>query len=463
MDTVMTISTWVNSTPRRNLPPAANGQKTTQINKETQQIKSSVSTEKSSVGNAQIATFCSTQHAQRSQGFQGSLVTKDKCLLNERHHEIIFTKAEMKHTSQKITRLNTESKSASHNKSLATHDTSHQSTGNSSMIHTENNLVREDKISVLNNLKDLLNATNLEKAEIASEYEKWAIICQTQRREIHELKQALSAATASPPLTRDSSKHQIFPASLQSTTSSRISNRRSPQHRNRGGGGGICEYPVSASEFQGYAERMFQQLHLKQGSVRAWSIIIYVTIGRRRGSRGNSQSACLEESSRSVIRFSSRSISIRNMGDTQDFMDALQGFITSVEALLKEVEKRHQNDTASITIKLNKLTAAFPAERHGNIPQWEFCCSFPEKLSKQNLGLQFVWPIDVDAGNKCPSKLSPLLQHKEKFDPNILELEQAMLASTLGGRRKREGKLVLWFDSSTECGTDPGGEGRGSA
>ncbi|KAK8940867.1 hypothetical protein KSP39_PZI010676 [Platanthera zijinensis] len=135
----------------------------------------------------------------------------------------------MKHTSQKINRLNTESKPASQNKSLATHDTSHQNTGNSSMIHAENNLVREDKISVLNNLKDLLNAANLEKAEIASKYEKLAIICQTRRREIHELKQALSAATASPPLTRDSSKHQIFPASLQSTTSIKSPRRECPQ------------------------------------------------------------------------------------------------------------------------------------------------------------------------------------------------------------------------------------------
>ncbi|KAK8951685.1 hypothetical protein KSP39_PZI004151 [Platanthera zijinensis] len=48
------------------------------------------------------------------------------------------------------------------------------------------------------------------------------------------------------------------------------------------------------------------------------------------------------------------------MGDPQDFMTALEGFMTTIEARFRDAEARHQNDMAAITIKLNELTAIRP-------------------------------------------------------------------------------------------------------
>ncbi|CAL0310294.1 unnamed protein product [Lupinus luteus] len=47
-------------------------------------------------------------------------------------------------------------------------------------------------------LKEQLKETKLEKAEITSKYEKLSAICRSQRKELHDLKQALAARTPSP-------------------------------------------------------------------------------------------------------------------------------------------------------------------------------------------------------------------------------------------------------------------------
>ncbi|KAF8396066.1 hypothetical protein HHK36_017678 [Tetracentron sinense] len=65
-------------------------------------------------------------------------------------------------------------------------------------------------------LKKQLKHANLEKAEIASKYEKLSAICRSQRHEIQELKQALSTRTPSP--NRDALKDQNSPGSSQSAT-----------------------------------------------------------------------------------------------------------------------------------------------------------------------------------------------------------------------------------------------------
>ncbi|XP_026414529.1 probable serine/threonine-protein kinase DDB_G0276461 [Papaver somniferum] len=65
-------------------------------------------------------------------------------------------------------------------------------------------------------LKEQLQQSNLEKAEITAKYEKLSAICRSQRQELQELKQALAARTPSP--NRDPSKYQTSPASNQSVT-----------------------------------------------------------------------------------------------------------------------------------------------------------------------------------------------------------------------------------------------------
>ncbi|MCL7023491.1 hypothetical protein MKW94_024300 [Papaver nudicaule] len=68
----------------------------------------------------------------------------------------------------------------------------------------------------IDKLKEQLQQSNLEKAEITSKYEKLSSICRSQRQELQELKQALAARTPSP--NRDALKYQSSPASNQSTT-----------------------------------------------------------------------------------------------------------------------------------------------------------------------------------------------------------------------------------------------------
>lgn len=216
------VSQGVKTMPRRSLPPEFNGQPITSPFKEgIHQTKFSLSSGKASMGDAQIGSFWSTQNAHGSQGSQGSLIIQDKSPPMDQQHEIIVPKVETKHTSQTINTLNTESKPALQNKyfvaPLATLDTNPQNTGNNNRILGENNSAKEERISQVNNLKDLIKQANLEKAEIASKYEKLAVICQSQRQEIHELKLALAAVTTSPP-SKESSKDQNSPAGLKTTS-----------------------------------------------------------------------------------------------------------------------------------------------------------------------------------------------------------------------------------------------------
>ncbi|XP_026425576.1 probable serine/threonine-protein kinase DDB_G0276461 [Papaver somniferum] len=76
---------------------------------------------------------------------------------------------------------------------------------------------KEQSLKVeVDKLKEQLQQSNLEKAEITAKYEKLSAICRSQRQELQELKQALAARTPSP--NRDPSKYQTSPASNQSVT-----------------------------------------------------------------------------------------------------------------------------------------------------------------------------------------------------------------------------------------------------
>ncbi|XP_020582299.1 uncharacterized protein LOC110025940 isoform X2 [Phalaenopsis equestris] len=186
-------------------------------NKEMQQPKPSPSTAKASGSVAQIGSFWSTCHARDSNSSLGFQVKKDKALPNDDVHEVI----EKKHTSGRINPLNTEMQATSWNNSLDAPvvilDTSQQCNGNSGKVIGENKSAIEKQSSEVKNLKDQLMQAKLEKAEIASKYEKMIAICQSQRKEIQELKRSLSAVTTSLS-NKDNSKSQISPASFQPTT-----------------------------------------------------------------------------------------------------------------------------------------------------------------------------------------------------------------------------------------------------
>ncbi|KAG0543078.1 hypothetical protein BDA96_02G158500 [Sorghum bicolor] len=64
-------------------------------------------------------------------------------------------------------------------------------------------------------LKEQLKIANLEKEEISLKFDKLSAICSSQRREIQELKQALAAASATPPAKqfRENSKVELTPPS----------------------------------------------------------------------------------------------------------------------------------------------------------------------------------------------------------------------------------------------------------
>ncbi|PKA47323.1 CBL-interacting protein kinase 25 [Apostasia shenzhenica] len=182
-----------NMMPRRNPPPSnENGQRIiTSFNGITQQSKHSQSITKSS---APIGSFWSTQHAHDLQSIQ------DKDPPQYQDQAIRAPSLQNKHGSQKSTPSHSENKAAlptNSNPSVALHDS----------VDT-----------VMNSLRDQLRQANIEKAEIASKYEKLTAICHSQRQEIQELKQALAAATRSPP-SKESSKCQASSASLQPTSS----------------------------------------------------------------------------------------------------------------------------------------------------------------------------------------------------------------------------------------------------
>ncbi|XP_062198946.1 uncharacterized protein LOC133901583 [Phragmites australis] len=69
-------------------------------------------------------------------------------------------------------------------------------------------------------LKEQLKIANLEKEEISLKFDKLSAICSSQRREIQELKQALVAASATPPVKefRESSKVEFSPPSTSFDT-----------------------------------------------------------------------------------------------------------------------------------------------------------------------------------------------------------------------------------------------------
>jgi len=64
-------------------------------------------------------------------------------------------------------------------------------------------------------LKEQLKIANLEKEEISLKFDKLSAICSSQRREIQELKQALAAASVTPPAKqfRENSKVELTPPS----------------------------------------------------------------------------------------------------------------------------------------------------------------------------------------------------------------------------------------------------------
>lgn len=71
---------------------------------------------------------------------------------------------------------------------------------------------KEDLEAEVEQLKEQLKQATLERAEMSYKYEKLSAICQSQRQEIQELKQALVACTPSP--NRDATRNQA-PAGVE--------------------------------------------------------------------------------------------------------------------------------------------------------------------------------------------------------------------------------------------------------
>lgn len=76
---------------------------------------------------------------------------------------------------------------------VAEFDTTNLNSGLSNKPEREQALEAE-----VEKLKEQLKEANLEKAEITSKYEKLSAICRSQRQELQDLKQALTARTPSP-------------------------------------------------------------------------------------------------------------------------------------------------------------------------------------------------------------------------------------------------------------------------
>lgn len=208
---VLGVTKGVNTIPQRT--PLASCKRTpSSPNKEVQPPKPSPSTAKAIGGVAQIGSFWSTQHAQGSNSSFGSQVIHDKAPPKDWNHGIIVSKIEKKHISQR-----TALENSFLNASVAVPNTSQQSTMDSSRIIGENRSVMEEQSSEVSKLKEQLKQANIEKTELASKYEKLVSICQSQKKEIHELKRSLAAATISPS-SKDSSMNQISSPSLQSTS-----------------------------------------------------------------------------------------------------------------------------------------------------------------------------------------------------------------------------------------------------
>lgn len=87
-----------------------------------------------------------------------------------------------------------------------------QSTGSNSKKSGKEDLLEAE----VEKLKEQLTHTNMEKAEIASKFEKLSAICRSQRQEIQELKQALAAKTPSP--NRDTLRNQSSPSNQTFST-----------------------------------------------------------------------------------------------------------------------------------------------------------------------------------------------------------------------------------------------------
>uniref|UniRef100_A0A7N0TQ98 non-specific serine/threonine protein kinase n=1 Tax=Kalanchoe fedtschenkoi TaxID=63787 RepID=A0A7N0TQ98_KALFE len=96
------------------------------------------------------------------------------------------------------------------NSFVAEFDTAKLSSGNNNV---------QDRVSILEaeigRLKEQLKQTDLEKAEITSKYEKLTAICRTQRQEIQELKQTVSAGTST---VKDMSRNHNMSVSQPSAT-----------------------------------------------------------------------------------------------------------------------------------------------------------------------------------------------------------------------------------------------------
>ncbi|KAK9282839.1 hypothetical protein L1049_011062 [Liquidambar formosana] len=123
--------------------------------------------------------------------------------------EIRFFKEESDRGTERPKASKSEGSSAFQNDAfntfVAEFDTSKLNSGtNNSKQEKEQALEAEVK-----ELKEQLKQANLEKAEITSKFEKLSAICRSQRQEIQELKQTLSARTPSP--NRDASRNQTSP------------------------------------------------------------------------------------------------------------------------------------------------------------------------------------------------------------------------------------------------------------
>lgn len=193
--------------PRRSPPPPPSSKE--QVRSTSQAAEKEMLESKSSrTGQAPIGAFWSTQHAQNP-----PVVENNRPLFEKEQIKTSLTKQNQNrmdirnsadfsiHDSQKTIMPNPGEKpsfqTAAFNTFVADFDTSKVNSGSTGGDSKDSLSRRKELEAEVQNLKEQLEKTNMEKKEINSKYEELSTICRSQRQEIQHLKQALAAAPAS--------------------------------------------------------------------------------------------------------------------------------------------------------------------------------------------------------------------------------------------------------------------------
>ncbi|XP_020081129.1 AP2-associated protein kinase 1-like isoform X3 [Ananas comosus] len=193
--------------PRRSPPPPPSSKE--QVRSTSQAAEQEMLESKlSRTGQAPIGAFWSTQHAQNP-----PVVENNRPLFEKEQIKTSLTKQNQNrmdirnsadfsiHDSQKTIMPNPGGKpsfqTAAFNTFVADFDTSKVNSGSTGGDSKDNLSRRKELEEEVQNLKEQLKKTNMEKKEINSKYEELSTICHSQRQEIQHLKQALAAAPAS--------------------------------------------------------------------------------------------------------------------------------------------------------------------------------------------------------------------------------------------------------------------------